>query len=128
MWLRMFYLVILIGGASIAAEARPSWQGCLPSDISADEVIAVEPASQKKAAREVTVEGKLNQLGARCRNKRLVDAKGKPIHFYRLTGCWGNPPENYEEILTNQQAELARLRRRYRVIEIPCNPTGLMIQ
>jgi hypothetical protein len=57
-----------------------------------------------------------------------VDAKGKQIHFYRLTGCWGNPPENYQEILDNQQQELARLRRCYRVIEISCNPSGVMIQ
>ena len=128
MWLKIFWLVILVGGVSVAAEARPSWEGCLPSDISADEVIAVEPASPNKAARQVTVKGKLNQLGARCRNKRLVDAKGKQIHFFRLTGCWGNPPENYEEILNNQQKELAELRKRYRVIEITCNPIGHLIQ
>ena len=128
MWFKLFCLLILFAGASVGAQAKPSWQGCLPADVSADEVISTEPAVPGKAARQVTVKGKLDQLGARCRSKRIVDSKGKQIHFYRLTGCWGNPPENYEEILGNQQKELARLRRRYRVIEISCNSTGQLIQ
>jgi hypothetical protein len=57
-----------------------------------------------------------------------VDARGRQIQFYRLTGCWGNPPENYQEILDNQQRELAQLRKRFRVVEISCNPSGVLIQ
>ncbi|HKR59276.1 MAG TPA: hypothetical protein VJS64_06040 [Pyrinomonadaceae bacterium] len=127
MWLKLLCTVLIIGGAGITAQARSNWQGCLPADIDADEVIAVEPAAQGRQAKQVTVKSRLNQLGARCRAKRLVDSKGRQIHFYRLTGCWGNPPENYEEILNNQQQELERLRRRYRVIEITCNPGGVML-
>ena len=127
MWLKLLCTVVIIGGASVAAQARSNWQACLPADVDADEVIAVEPAAIGKVAKQITVKSRLNQLGARCRAKRLVDSKGKQIHFYRLTGCWGNPPLDYEEILNNQQKELARLRRRYRVIEISCNPSGVLL-
>lgn len=128
MWLKLLCTLFLIAGASTVAQGKSRWQGCLPADVDAVEVISVEPSSKGSAAKKVTVTTKLNQIGARCRARRLVDAKGKQIHFYRLIGCWGNPPENYQEILDNQQKELAQLRRRYRVIEITCNPDGLMIQ
>lgn len=128
MWLRLLCALLIVAGASVAAQARSRWQACLPADVDAAEVIGAEPSSAGGNAKKITVTSKLNQIGARCRAKRLVDAKGKQIHFYRLTGCWGNPPENYQEILENQQQELARLRRRYRVIEISCNPSGVLIQ
>ena len=128
MYFRLLCLALLITGASMAAQGKSRWQECLPSDVAADEVIGVEQSGMNQASKEVTVKSKLSQIGARCRGKRLVDARGKQIHFYRLTGCWGNPPENYEEILANQQRELTRLRRRYRVVEISCNPSGVLIQ
>lgn len=124
---RLLFLVVLMAGASVATQGRSRWQECLPADVAADEVIAVEQSGQNKIRKEVTVKSKLSQIGARCRGKRLVDARGKQIHFYRLTGCWGNPPENYQEILDNQQRELTRLRRRYRVVEISCNPSGELL-
>ncbi len=128
MWLKLLCTLVLIASASVAAQGKSRWQGCLPADVDAAEVIGVEPSSKGSAAKKITVTTKLNQIGARCRAGRLVDAKGRPIQFYRLTGCWGNPPENYQEILDNQQKELAQLRRRHRVIEITCNPSGQMIQ
>ena len=128
MCFRLLCLVVLMAAASVATEGRSRWQGCLPADVAADEVIGVEQSGQNQIRKEVTVKSKLGQIGARCRGKRLVDARGKQIHFYRLTGCWGNPPENYQEILDNQQRELTRLRRRYRVVEISCNPSGVLLQ
>ena len=128
MWPKLLFIVILIGGTSVVGQAKSRWQGCLPQDVEANEVISTEPAAQGRPEKQITVKSRLNQLGARCIGKRLVDSKGKQIHFYRLIGCWGNPPENYQEILDNQQKELAKLRRRYRVIEISCNPRGVMIQ
>ena len=127
MWLKLLCSLLLIAGASLAAQGKPRWQGCLPADVDAAEVISVTPSSAGGAAKKITVTMKLNQIGARCRARRLVDARGKQIHFYRLTGCWGNPPENYQEILDDQQKELAQLRRRYRVVEITCNPSGVML-
>ena len=127
MCFRLFCLVVVIAGASVATQGRSRWQECLPPDVAADEVIGVEQSGQNEIKKKVTVKSRLGQLGARCRGKRLVDARGKQIHFYRLTGCWGNPPENYQEILDNQQRELTRLRRRYRVVEISCNPSGVLL-
>ena len=128
MWLKLLCTLFLIAAADVVAQGKSRWQSCLPADVDAAEVISVGPLSKGSEAKKVTVTAKLDQIGARCRAKRLVDAKGKQIHFYRLTGCWGNPPENYQEILDNQQKELAQLRRRYRVIEITCNPSGQLIQ
>ena len=127
MWLRVLCTLILIAGASVAAQGKSRWQSCLPADVDAGEVISLESVAPGREAKKVTVTTKLNQIGARCRANRLVDAKGKQIHFYRLIGCWGNPPLDYQEILDNQQKELAQLRRRYRVIEITCNPSGVML-
>lgn len=127
-YLRLLCVVILIAGASQAVQGKPRWQECLPADVAADEVIGVEQTGKNQTRKEITVKGKLSQIGARCRGKRLVDARGRQIHFYRLTGCWGNPPENYQEILDEQQRELTQLRRRFRVVEISCNPSGVLIQ
>lgn len=128
MLLRLIGVLVLVAGASVATGAKPRWQGCLPADLNAADVIGTEPAVIGQTVKRSTVASKLNQLNARCKGKRLVDSKGKEIQFYRLVGCWGNPPENYEEILNNQKKKLSQLRRRYRVIEISCNPNGLMIQ
>ena len=70
---------------------------------------------------------KLIELKARCKSGRLVDAAGKQIYFYRLKGCWGNPPVDYQEILDQQGKELEKLRKRYTVIEMTCNPEGVQI-
>ena len=127
MWLRLLCVGLLLAGTTIAVQGKSRWHGCLPANVTAEGVISREPSGPDKSMKEVTVRARLNQLGARCAGKRLVDARGKPIHFYRLAGCWGNPPENYEEILEDQQRELTRLRRRYRVVEINCNPAGVLI-
>ena len=127
MWLKLLCTLFIVAGASLATHGKSRWQGCLPSEIDADEVVSFESPSPGSVAKKITVTTKLNQLGARCRAKRLVDAKGREIRFYRLIGCWGNPPENYLEILANQSQELARLRRRYRVVEISCNTSGVML-
>jgi hypothetical protein len=128
MGFRLLVLTLLIIGGATAASAQSRWQSCLPEDVKADEVIAIEPNLKGGAGRQITVNDKLKQLRAKCRGQKLVDPKGRQIHFYRLTGCWGNPPENYQEIMENQQKELAQLRRRYNVVEISCNPSGLMVQ
>ena len=108
----------LVNSTSNAAQ-------CLPSDVAATEVVSATQIKGK--VRSVTVAAKLKELGARCRRGKLVDARGKEIRFYRLQGCWGNPPDDYQEILAQQAKELAALRKRYNVIEMTCNPSGEMI-
>jgi hypothetical protein len=57
----------------------------------------------------------------------LFDAHGREIYFYRLSGCWGNPPADYQEILARQREELSKLRKRYHVIEMTCSSAGVEI-
>ena len=101
---------------------------CLPKGIqSADVVTAGFNPSMKKAKQTITVAEKLASLRARCKRGKLLDGAGKEIRFFQLTGCWGNPPDNYQEILERQNKELNKLRKRYTVIEMTCNPSGVPI-
>jgi len=98
---------------STAVSAAPP-EPCLPSGIRLTDVVS----------RGLTVEERLVQLGARCDNGKLLEGSGKEIRFYRLTGCWGNPPSDAQEILDRQRAELEELSRRYTMIEMTCNADG----
>jgi len=84
---------------------------------------AARPGFQK-GKQAITVKEKLVSLKARCKKGKLVDGSGRQIYFFRMTGCWGNPPDNYQEILDRQNSELIRLKKRYTVIEMTCNPSG----
>jgi hypothetical protein len=101
---------------------------CLPADIRLDTVVSVirKTASLRGEVERETVKQRLDKLDARCKSGKLVDGKNKEIRFYRLQGCWGNPPADYLEILDNQQKELQELNKKYTVIEITCNPSGRM--
>src|SRR6266536_222328 len=91
--------------------------GCLPKDVRADE----EVGYKFKGRPAVTLQNKLTEMNARCRRGRLVDSKGREIRFFRLS-CWGNPPDNYQEIRRREDADLANLKKRYTVIVFGCNP------
>lgn len=117
---------ILIGMASVFAStpARRQPPNCLPDGMRATDVVSAEVARPGEPARKVLVRDKLKALGARCRRGKLVDARGREIRFFRLQGCWGNPPPDYLEILERQRKELETLKKRYTVIEMTCNPSG----
>jgi hypothetical protein len=102
---------------------------CLPGYVKPTDVVSTRLAQTDGGTlvEKITVEQKLTELKASCKNGKLVDGAGTEIYFYKLTGCWGNPPRNYHEILERQQAELAILRKQYTVIEMTCNPSGLPI-
>ena len=72
----------------------------------------------------MTAEQRLRALKAKCVKSKLLDGDGKEIRFYRLQGCWGNPPADYRDILQRQSRELSALKKRFTVIEIPCDSTG----
>ncbi len=91
--------------------------GCLPKDVRADE--AVSYGNNGKSI--LTVEKKLAEMKAGCRRGKLVDAKGREIRFFRVS-CWGNPPDDYQEIRQREDEELAKLKKRYAVIVFGCNP------
>jgi len=120
----VLFLGFLIALALPANNPYP----CLPKGIENTDIVSAPVARPgRNAAGKVTVEQKLKEIKARCRRGKLVDASGKEIYFYRLQGCWGNPPADYREILNQQKSELEKLRKRYRVIEMTCNPTGEQI-
>jgi hypothetical protein len=125
-------LLFFIGAVLLSIVSTPVCVGvdCLPSDIKPSDVVsaqAAKPGSDRSEVKTITVAQKLKELRARCRKGKLVDAKRREIRFYQLVGCWGNPPEDYQEILERQAKELATLRKRYRVIELTCNPSGQQI-
>ena len=97
---------------------------CMPPGTQRTDVVSSEAVKPGGKVVAVTVAQKLKALGARCRNGKLVDAKGMEIRFYQLVGCWGNPPDDYQEQLERQAKELAKLRKRYRVIEMSCDSSG----
>lgn len=95
---------------------------CLPAGIQLEEVISgPQPKSTTTTAvKLVTVRDTLVRLKARCKKGKLVAGNGREIRFYRLIGCWGNPPDNYQEQLAQQTREIQRLKKKYTVVEIPC--------
>ena len=97
---------------------------CMPPGIQATDVVSSQSAKPGGKVVTISVAQKLKALRARCRKGKLVDARGTEIRFYQLIGCWGNPPDDYQEQLERQAKELAKLRKRYRVIEMTCNSSG----
>ena len=95
---------------------------CLPKGTELEEVVftAKSKPAVGAATRNVTIKETLRQLKAHCKKGKLVDGAGREIRFYRLVGCWGNPPEDYQERLARQNQELQRLKKKYTVVEIPC--------
>lgn len=103
---------------------------CLPADIKADTVVdtvMVASATGTQTVVPVTVKQTLKKLKAKCSKGKLRDGKGKEIRFVQLQGCWGNPPQDYLEIMQKQRTDLDDLKKRYTVVEITCNPSGLPI-
>jgi hypothetical protein len=112
--------------------SQPSLATCLPPDIKLSDVVEATSSGhandQSVGLHKVTVEQRLNELKATCNSDhKLVDGNGKQIKFYHLTGCWGNPPQGYQDILRKQQEEINKLKEQYTVIEITCNPSGVPI-
>jgi hypothetical protein len=114
---------------TLVVDLRAETVQCLPESVKPTDVVSTKLVQTDGATlvEKVTVEQKLTELKANCKNGKLVDGAGTEIYFYKLTGCWGNPPRNYQEILERQEAELAILRKQYAVIEMTCNPSGLPI-
>lgn len=94
---------------------------CLPSERTLVDIVSVEGANK------ATVVDKLHEIGGHCSfNEKLLDKTEKQIYFYELHDCWGNPPSDYREILQKQQDEINKLKEQYTVIEMTCNPSGIL--
>ena len=116
-------LLVMLLSAPTFALATDS---CLPVGIQPTDVVSAQKARAGNHGKvvTVTVAEKLKELRAGCRKHKLVDARGTEIRFYRNIGCWGNPPDDYQQQLERQAKDLAKLRKRYRVIEMTCNSSG----
>lgn len=111
----------------IAFFAIPAIAACLPDGIKETDVVGHKSVTNKTGgtqAQKITVKDTLKKLGSRCVKGKLVDRNGREIRFYRIQGCWGNPPADYLEILAEQTKEIEALKKRFTVIEMTCNPEG----
>jgi hypothetical protein len=116
------FATLLLGLASFPDGKTDRFAPCVPIETTLEEVVSTTKSKAGTGAvtRNVTVKETLKQLKARCRKGKLVDGAGREIRFYRLIGCWGNPPDDYQEQLARQNEELQRLKKKYTVVEIPC--------
>lgn len=110
---------------SILNTTPDHFRACLPARIKPTDTVSAQRVRSSGVVKRITVEDKLTELNARCKRGKLVDASGKEIYFFRMTGCWGNPPADYQEILQRQNDELEKLKKRYTVIQMTCNQEGL---
>jgi hypothetical protein len=111
--LKILFVILFLSGAVFAQS-----YSCLPKDLKENTLVS----------KDKTVKQTLKAMKAKCTKGKLVDAKKREIRFYNLQGCWGNPPQDYLEIMENQQKEIAEMKKKYTVIEISCNPDGRLIQ
>jgi hypothetical protein len=123
-------IVSFLIGSSLFTAAPSRFQRCLPEGTKLTGVVSAtiaNPGAGPASSKKTTVEQKLLELKARCKKGKLVDASGREILFYRLVGCWGNPPADYQEILARQQEEIEKLKKTHTVIEMTCNPEGTQL-
>ena len=112
----LLFAAIVARSVHGAADSNSSDYPCLQPTIRLDDVVTFGHDGKSS----VTVRRKLIQLGAQCRGGRLTTRRGREIHFFKAE-CWGNPPADYLEILERQRRQIAKLKRKYTVIEIACD-------
>jgi hypothetical protein len=115
-------LMFLSLGMSVNSKSD-SFAACLPDEVKPEMVVTLEPNQETTSTakpKRVTVRQRLLQLKAHCKDGKLLDGKGREIRFVQLIGCWGNPPEDYQEQLNHQQEEIKRLKEKYTVVQISC--------
>ena len=124
----MKVLWLLLSFPLFGAQAISQSYKCLPAEVKPDEIVSTisgSSSSGQETISKITVAQTLKKRKAKCARGKLVDRNGRQIRFYRLKGCWGNPPADYLEILERQRKEIADLQKRFTVIEMTCNPTGV---
>ncbi len=120
--------IILAFPLILAASANGQASKCLPPDIKEDTVVGWDnPVNSERPSKPITVKQTLSKLKARCSRGKLVDRRGKKIRFFQLQGCWGTPPPGYADILLRQKQEIADLRKKFTVVEVTCNASGMPI-
>jgi hypothetical protein len=119
--------VLLISpGLAIACPPTPKPAlNCLPSGIKAGTIVSANMMANNQV-KQITVKQTLQTLGASCKGKRLVDRPGREIRFFQQVGCTGAPPPpDLVKQWEIERAKLTQLKKRYTVIELTCNATGI---
>jgi hypothetical protein len=119
-------LVVLGSNGRQVVAARNDASGiaiqfdCLPEGYKSTNVVSYR---QKRKGGEgyLTIEDKLIDLKAHCKDGKLIDEKGREIRFFKFA-CYGNPPGDYEEIRQRELEELEKLQKKYCVIVLECDP------
>jgi hypothetical protein len=126
--LKIFSLSLMLLSLGVPVNSNSdSFTACLPDEVKPEMVVMLESSQEATSAakpKPVTVKQRLLQLKASCKDGKLLDGQGKEIRFVQLIGCWGNPPEDYQEQLNQQQAEIKRLKQKYTVVQISCAQEG----
>ncbi len=130
--MKVSYLPVKFIGLVIAVFAfagvcsAQKYNKCLPSEIKEDTVVGWDnPSNSERPAKPITVRETLAKLRAKCVCDKLVNSRGKEIRFFQLQGCWGQLPPNYPAIMETQRTELEALKKKYLVIEVTCDQTGI---
>lgn len=126
--MKLLSILILLAASAVAVSGQTF--KCLPADIGPDDIVktVILPSkTEQEHIQKISVRETLRSMRAKCRKGKLVNRRGREIRFYRLQGCWGNRPANSGEIMEEQRKEIASLRKKYCVIELTCNPSGLPV-
>ena len=125
-------IVLIVMSAPVVAFADPDrFIPCLPGGVTLQsEVVDDLPAARldketqnsklQSKRKPKTVQSVLIEMKAQCRKGTLTARNGKGIRIVQLIGCWGNPPEDYQEQIDRQRKEIEKLKEKYVVIEVPC--------
>ncbi len=126
--LKLFLFIVLAIFAQTAFSQSNTNYPCLPKGITLDTVVSATLAATPQQSKKVYVKDKLKQLNARCSKKKLVDDEKRQIKFYLLKGCSGiaySPNDPHWKKLKKQDEEIAELRKKFTVITLTCNPSGV---
>jgi len=117
-----FGLIAILWCGALPTSPGAGAGNCVPKDVDLNSLVVseVNKPTSKSSAGQITVIQRLNQLKARCKKGKLVDGKNRPIYLYPMIGCWGNPPDNYLDMLRQQDEEIQRLKKKYVVVQISC--------
>jgi len=104
------------------------FSSCLPDGVNDQTIVTAtmqSTANGQTFIEKVTVVEKLSTMQATCTDNKLRDVNAKEIRFYRLVGCWGARPDDADEQLARQSAEISALEETYTVVTLTCNPGGI---
>ena len=93
---------------------------CLPDGHKSTDVVSYRE-KRKGSDGYITIEDRLVELKAHCKDGRLIDGKGREIRFFK-SACYGNPPSDYEELRQKELEDLQKLQKKYCVIVMECDP------